>query len=109
MFPHFGHSIFTVGRVLSFCSFFPIIAMRSWGGCFITFGRVVASGVTGFMYSHFGHERKRIVFFRSFLRTGVNLIPHLGQNSMLNHTQCSLSFIWSLLNLSLDVINAYEP
>ena len=31
LFPHLGHSILTVGKVRSFCSCFPIIAMDSCG------------------------------------------------------------------------------
>jgi len=84
LFPHFGHSIRTVGSVRSFCSSLPITATNCCGLCWIT---LLILGSTFwvdscFLYPHFGHTSIKDVSlpFLGFLNSRRE--PHFGQNSI---------------------------
>lgn len=79
LFPHFGHSTFTVGNVRNFCSFRPITAIESSKPfcSFRTSGTVtLAPPFTFFLKPHFGQTQTT-----PFPFLDTSLLPHFGQNS----------------------------
>jgi hypothetical protein len=90
LFPHFGHSILTVGKVLNFCSFLPMTAIDSWNGLssFIGEGTITFPWVSVFFFKpHFGQINTK--FFPCFF--GTSLFPQFSQNSIVYSTYLFLS------------------
>jgi hypothetical protein len=84
LFPHFGHSIRTVGSVRSFCSFLPMTATNCCGLCWIVLPILGATfwADSCFLYPHFGHTsiKEDSLPFSGFLNSRRE--PHFGQNSI---------------------------
>ena len=105
-FPHFGHSCLTVGIVLSFCSFFPIITMSSWGPCSTALVGTDTLLTACSSYSHLEHDRTALEL--SFF-SGANLIPQLGQNFTSIHysiytRECRLFFLFPKFHQKIDIL-----
>ena len=99
--PHFGHSILTVGKVRSFCSSFPIIAMDSWGERSMALTETGDLSPAYFLKPHFGHTRLKTGFFAFLSRRETRRIPHFGQNSI------SLTTISAQIPLQLTLLNLF--
>jgi hypothetical protein len=84
---HLGHSMCTVGRVLSWASL-PMTATNCLGLCSIILPLVlmIASSDSGFLYWHLVHTSISIAWFPEFTFFGTRREPQFIQNSIFHFT-----------------------
>ncbi len=86
LFPQFGHSILMVGKVVSSCSSFPMMATNCLGLCsiYLPFNLLVTSNPRVFC-PHFVQDIIINTCFPEFTLIGFSREPHSSQNSILLH------------------------
>ena len=84
LFPHLGHSMRTVGRVLNFCSSFPMTATNCFGLCSMILPVDFTSSTDSrFLYWHLVQTSISTVCFPEFTFLGTRREPQSLQNSIM--------------------------